>query len=466
MMQTTASVFGTLLSKQIRRALPAYVLCVLLFLFFIKADHLAKIRHTPGDVLKHALAYQSNSRLRNTKIPRKIWQTWKVDPLSFEERDSSRARPWTQMNSGYRYEVLTDGNDLAYVETHFGPDGLNRLDIVNTYRSLTAMIIKADLLRYLVMYIEGGFYADIDVEALRPIDTWIPSHMNENDIDLIIGVEIDEPNFLNHTILGQKCQSFCQWTFACKPRVPVMLKLVDHILHWLNEISQRQNVPISDIELDFDDVLTGTGPSAFTKAVLKEMEAQARHRIPWDTFHALQEPTLVGNTLVLTVEAFAAGQGHSNSGNHDSPAALVKHHYHASKWPSRHPRYSHPAFGMVEECNWAPDCVEQWTKNTTAYPSLSEEHKEKLLAEKAVVDKERLDKETAEKEQKEREEAERKNTELRAACESESFTNTAPPKSSSTQTIDAPTPPEEFIPGTQPAEFLPGTQHTEMRSLE
>lgn len=96
-------------------------------------------------------------------FPKKIWQSWKVDPLNFDLRDSDTAKTWTVKNPGHRYEVLTDNNDLYYVETHFGPEGYNRPDIVETYRSLTAKIIKADLLRYLVMYGEGGVYADIDV---------------------------------------------------------------------------------------------------------------------------------------------------------------------------------------------------------------------------------------------------------------------------------------------------------------
>jgi len=148
---------------------------------------------------------------------------------------------------------------MYYVETHFGPSGFNRLDIVEMYRSLTAKIIKADILRYLVMYAEGGIYADIDVEALKPIDRFIPDRYDEARIDMIIGVEIDQPDFINHPILGPKSQSFCQWTFMSKPRLPVMLKLVDNIIDWLNDVSKRQNKPISDIVLDFDEVITGTG---------------------------------------------------------------------------------------------------------------------------------------------------------------------------------------------------------------
>ena len=244
---------------------------------------------------------------------------------------------------------------------------------------------------------------------------------NETDVDFIIGVEIDEPTFVNHTILGPKSQSFCQWTFMCKPRLPVMMRLINHVLHWLNEISQRQDKPISEIELNFDEVITGTGPSAFTNVVLAEMMVQTGHRMSWDTFKNISEPVIIGNTMVLTVEAFAAGQGHSHSGNHDNPLALVRHHYHASLWPSRHPRYSHPGYGQVEECNWDRECVDWWTEHTANWDNLTEEEQELAIAKHEEKSRERFDEEEAERIQHEKEDQEREDEELRNACKAASY---------------------------------------------
>jgi hypothetical protein len=312
---------------------------------------------------------------------------------------------------------LTDGNDLHYVETHFGPDALDRPDIIYIYRTLTATIIKADLLRYLILYVEGGVYADIDVEALVPIDRWIPFHFNEADADLVISVEIDEPTYYNHTILGPKSQSFCQWTIMSKPRNPAMLRIINNVVAWLADTARKQNVSISEITLNFDDVLSGTGPSAFTSAILAEMAHQTGHTVKWmDTFHNITEPRLIGNILVLTVEGFAAGQGHSHSHDHNHPQALVKHHYHASLWPSRHPRYSHPAYGIVEECNWNSECVAEWDKNTAAFPSLSEEEQAQAIAAKVRADKEKIEGEEANRAREEKERIEREDVENLEKC--------------------------------------------------
>lgn len=285
-------------------------------------------------------------------------------------------------NPNFRYEVLTDDNDMGYVEYHFGPGGLNRPDIVEMYRSITATIIKADLLRYMVMYAEGGVYADIDVEALKPVSRFIPDHRyDENDIDMVIGIEIDQPDFKDHPILGKKSQSFCQWTFMARPGLPVMLQLIENIMSWLNGLAKQQNVPIAEVVIDFDQVISGTGPSAFTEAIIRQMNLDrptGTPEITWANFHDLDESKIVSRVLVLDVEAFAAGQGHSDSGNHNSRGALVKHHYHASNWPSRHPRFNHPAYGPVEQCNWVPACVSKWDADTAAFALLNEEEQKKL----------------------------------------------------------------------------------------
>jgi hypothetical protein len=254
------------------------------------------------------------------------------------------------------------------------------------YRSITAKIIKADLLRYLVMYAEGGVYTDIDVEALKPIDTFIPDRYAEGEIDMVIGIEVDQPEFSNHSVLGKKSKCFCQWTFMSKPRLPVMLRLVENIVQWLNGIAEKQKVSVSDIQLDFDEVLLGTGPTAFTEAILTELSK--RETVTWDTFHNMRESKLVGGILVLPVDAFAAGQGHSDSGNHEGRTALVKHHYHASGWPTYHPRYRHPIAGEVERCNWNFFCVLEWDQKIAEFDALPPDEQAKRIAEKQAKDAE------------------------------------------------------------------------------
>ncbi|EON99936.1 putative glycosyltransferase family 32 protein [Phaeoacremonium minimum UCRPA7] len=378
--------FRNRVPTQVRRGVPLYLGFICVLFIILNADLFSAISIPKHRVFSKRHVQQRPLTARPGGFPKKIWQTWKIDPLQFDERDSTTAKTWTQKNPDFRYEVLTDSNDLNYVEEHFGPSGFNRMDIVDMYRTINATIIKADLLRYMIMYAEGGVYADIDVEALKPVGRFIPDHRYaEEDVDMVIGVEIDQPEFKDHPILGKKSQSFCQWTFMCRPKLPVMMRLIENIMSWLEGMAREQNVPISEVVLDFDAVISGTGPSAFTGAVLEEMNEnrpRGTPQITWDNFHELDESKVISRILVLDVEAFAAGQGHSDSGNHNARGALVKHHYHASNWPSRHPRFNHPVYGPVEHCNWNFDCVRKWDEDTAAFELLNDDEKQQKIAER------------------------------------------------------------------------------------
>lgn len=203
------------------------MVCLLVLIILISSTHTlgGTQRTAAGDLYKRIFTGSNQTPLSTTyrtKFPKKFWQIWKVDPLHFDERDLGRAQTWAKLNPSYRYEVLTDANDLEWVEHYYGPHGVNRPDVVYVYKTLGAKIVKADLLRYMIMYIEGGVYADIDVEALRPIDEWIPGiyRMHERSIDMVVGVEADQPAFRDHPLLGSKSESFVQWTFmVCFPNI-------------------------------------------------------------------------------------------------------------------------------------------------------------------------------------------------------------------------------------------------------
>ncbi|CAK7232126.1 hypothetical protein SCUCBS95973_008157 [Sporothrix curviconia] len=393
---------------RLRRLANVYAVVVCVLLLFV---HLSV---SSGSSAAHYAA--ANAGKVHSDFPHKIWQTWKVNPLDFEERDHNTAYSWLARNPDYQYEVLTDGNEMSYVEFHYGPEGFNRPDIVDFYRNVRATIVRADLLRYMIMYADGGIYADIDVEALKPMSKFIPDRYNKRDIDMVIGVEIDEPDWKDHPILGQKSRSFCQWTFMSKPQNPVMMRLIEQIMAWLHGVADKQKVSISEVVLDFDEIITGTGPSAFTNAILAHINRgrSGNNLVSWDYFHDMSESKLIGGVLALTVEAFAAGQGHSDSGNHDARAALVRHHYHASNWPSRHPRYKHPVYGEVEKCNWNDDCVRKWDDDVAKFKKLSESEQRKLIEEhekKEKEDREREEQERKKKQQEEEEERERQEQE-------------------------------------------------------
>jgi hypothetical protein len=86
------------------------------------------------------------------------------------------------------------------------------------------------------------------------------------------------------------------------------------------------------------------------------------------------------------------------------------------------------SLGMVEECNWNPECVATWDANKAAFPSLSEEDQAKAIAAHEATLKQKSDTEDAEKAAGEREAAEKKAAELREACAQQANGGAAPPQ--------------------------------------
>ena len=85
-----------------------------------------------------------------------------------------------------------------------------------------------------------------------------------------------------------------------KLRDVLIIKLVEHIKTWFADVAKERGSTISDVKLDFTDIISGTGPAAFAAAMLEHMSAQVGHKVTWDTFHNIVESKLVGGILVLS----------------------------------------------------------------------------------------------------------------------------------------------------------------------
>lgn len=173
-------------------------------------------------------------------IPRTIWQTWKSadDPKWATHEDS-----WRRFNPGWTHNLVDDAGCRAYVKAHF-PTWLGMYD------KLPKAVMKADVWRYMVIYQEGGVYADIDTLCTAPIDTWLLGTPIENQAGqarLITNLEFSN---------GQ----LVQWTFAAAPRHPALLAVLHAVWGALDKMNFDH--PISE-----DMILDITGPRLFTAAI-------------------------------------------------------------------------------------------------------------------------------------------------------------------------------------------------------
>lgn len=102
---------------------------------------------------------------KSAPLPRKIWQIFSTPadakekpPNSIDPKALGDTTSWIGLNPGYQYKLLGAGTTSSddFVIKHFSHDK----SIMDTYFSLRSPGLKTDLLRYLILWIEGGVYAD------------------------------------------------------------------------------------------------------------------------------------------------------------------------------------------------------------------------------------------------------------------------------------------------------------------
>jgi alpha 1,6-mannosyltransferase len=282
----------------------------------------SRFRHRiPINVLKLRSQLQGNDPggtepAYPAEFPKNIWQTSTHSDQAKWEVSSST---WSDLNPDWSYHYLSDETATSFVHKEFQ----DRASIVHFWDSLANPILRADLLRYLVLLAKGGVYSDIDTTALAPISEWIPGDLTDQ-VNAVVGIEYDDkPGSWAIKPIG-----FCQWTLMAKPGHPLFERVVQRVISNLEFAARLQRVELSLLELDFSEVLAGTGPGLMSDVLIDVVRDQMRApQFDWASFHDLREPTLFGDILILPINGFAGNQKHSHSGDPAYGEKLVQHHF-------------------------------------------------------------------------------------------------------------------------------------------
>lgn len=188
-------------------------------------------------------------------IPRRIWQTYKTAQLPAQAAQCRDT--WLRLNPGCVYDFLDDAGIDAYMERHCDEATLT------VFRSLPLGVMRADMWRYVVMYVHGGVYADIDAVCVQPIEAWLGAHPGAA---AVVGMENDT--------------HMCNWAFAAAPGHPLFRTAVERIvrLAWAE----------GGVDTRFEHfVHKHTGPGIWTEAVsdvLTGGDATLNARPLWERF--------------------------------------------------------------------------------------------------------------------------------------------------------------------------------------
>lgn len=283
-------------------------------------------------------------------FPRHIWQT---SSEVAKAKHAEQMQTWISVK-GFEHHWLSNADADEFVRTEFSA---GRSSLVSFWNDLSlktespesegnvehsgntsatmadstsssSIVLRADLLRYMLMYARGGVYSDIDTSTLEHVDRWIPENLGSRIINAVIGIEYDDTTYK----MFARPISFCQWTLMAKPGHPIFERAINRVMSNLEFLARRQRVnSLSQLKLDKVDVLEATGPGMISDVVLEVIQDQLPdQKISWATFHDQKEGRIFGDVLILPINGFGGHQKHSHAGNPLYGDILVRHHFDRS----------------------------------------------------------------------------------------------------------------------------------------
>ncbi len=198
-----------------------------------------------------------------TAIPNIIHHTWRdrdVPPYLDELR-----RSWRGFHPDWQHRLWTDEDNRALISGRYP-------DFLDVYDAYPLAIQRADAARYFILDTFGGVYADLDMQAMRPLTpvlrdrtcvfgTEPRAHASANRTDLIVGNAL----------------------MASVPRHPLWSNVHEALVTCRDAVSWSQ-----------PDVLRSTGPLMLTGVVRRQRPPVTV--LPPDTFYPRLDAT---NRLVF-----------------------------------------------------------------------------------------------------------------------------------------------------------------------
>ncbi|KZT51458.1 glycosyltransferase family 32 protein, partial [Calocera cornea HHB12733] len=254
-----------------------------------------------------------------TPIPKKIWQTHRSE----ESSPLDTTRTWWETNrdvDGWNRTFLSDEGADQWVREWLGAP--QESEIAWVWNTLPRGVLRSDMLRYLVLLLEGGVYSDTDTVCLKPISRW----GRFAEVGVIIGVEADVGTRPDWHQWWPRPLQIVQWTLAAPPHHPMMLDA-------LRRVHAATAFAASWLELGGPmSVMEWTGPGVFTDAALTYLtSATAPRDFSWPLLRGLDKPIRVADVTVLPVTGFSPNTGMFGAGSSASEQAMVEHKF-AGSW--------------------------------------------------------------------------------------------------------------------------------------
>ncbi|CCE65313.1 hypothetical protein TPHA_0K01810 [Tetrapisispora phaffii CBS 4417] len=232
-------------------------------------------------------------------IPRNVWQTWKCnrDSSKFPSSFKKLSDKWMEESkaSQYNYNLIPDDYLETFLTNIYGEVPL----IIDAFNIMPVNILKADFLRYLILYARGGIYSDMDTVPLKPLNSWpsvnssyisnlkdisdgieyknkdTSAKINQLEPGFVVGIEAD-PDREDWSDWYARRIQFCQWTIQSKPGHPILRELILNIT-----ATTLNSVDLESVSSGTDLKLISTSDSKQIKKMIgnnKELDYNVNYR--------------------------------------------------------------------------------------------------------------------------------------------------------------------------------------------
>jgi alpha 1,6-mannosyltransferase len=263
-------------------------LSALLFLY-----HLQHTSTLFSSTLHDAASPQSPS------VPKIIWR--KLDTQGFTPAILESTNTCMSANPDHDIQFLSDDDAADFVSTAFA----HRPDILATYFGLTLSAVRLDLLRYMLLYDQGGVWLDAGAScSSTPIDEWIPPQ-HAPSTSLMLGRDSDAGR------APSTPRRFASWVIVAKPGSPHMLAAVEDVVAAVQQTMRFYGVDaVENVTAGMTgDAGSFSGPGRLTRAVVRSLEETMRREVDGDEVSAVLMPQLVGDVLVMPRHSFSTSGG-------------------------------------------------------------------------------------------------------------------------------------------------------------
>lgn len=203
-----------------------------------------------------------------TTIPKIIIQTWKDDKIPDKyKNDIESVRKY---NPDYKYLFFTDDDIETFLKNFYPIYYL-------TYLKLPILIQKIDFFRYVAIYHYGGFYLDLDMTCLYPLDDLL-------DYDCVFPVDQNiKPERCRMKRLKKYCQKgmnilLGQYAFGAKPKNDFIKTLIDTIHRNIDTYIEDHKTEGHTLQY----VYSSTGPDFVTDVYIEYNKKDEIHILEYD----------------------------------------------------------------------------------------------------------------------------------------------------------------------------------------